>query len=112
ATGSGRPARCLGLTLGAGTGDFTAIHPHLDADATERGPGFIEPVVDVGAQRVQRNAAFPVELRAAHLGAPEASRALDPHAFGAAAHRRLQGLAHGAAELDTAGQLLGNALSD
>ena len=72
----------------------------------------MESVVDVGPQRVQRNATFAVELRPAHLGAAETTRALDPDALGSAAHRALLRLAHGPAELHPGGELLGHALGD
>src|SRR5690606_27390694 len=98
--------------LGAGTGDLTLVDPDLDADATERGLGLVEAVVDVGAERVQGHAALAVELRAAHLGAAETTRALDPDALGTRAHRGLHRLAHGAAELHAAAELLGDTLGD
>ena len=58
------------------------------------------------------HAALAVELRARHLGAVEAARALDPDALGTGAHRGLHRLAHGATELHAAGELLGDALGD
>src|SRR6185436_17705289 len=63
-------------------------------------------------QRVQGHAALAVELRARHLGAVEATRALDPDALGTRAHRGLHRLAHRAAELHAARELLGHALGD
>ena len=106
-TGSG-----LGLTLGAGARDLALVDPDLHADAAEGGLGLVEAVVDVGAQRVQGHAALAVELRARHLGAVEAARALDPDALGTRAHRGLHGLLHRATELHAAGELLGDALGD
>ena len=58
------------------------------------------------------HAALAVELRARHLGAVEATRALDPDALGTGAHRGLHRLAHGATELHATGELLGDALGD
>src|SRR4029079_12349742 len=52
------------------------------------------------------------ELRARHLGAVEATRALDPDALGTGAHRGLHGLLHGTAELDATGELLRDTLGD
>ena len=95
-----------------GAADVALVDPHLHADAAERRAGLVEAVVDVRAQRVQRDATLAVELRAAHLGAAEAARALHPDALGAGLHRRLHRLAHGATERDAAGQLLGDALRD
>src|SRR4029077_2973368 len=78
----------------------------------EGGLGLVEAVVDVGTQRVQGHPALAVELRARHLGAVEAARALDPDALGTRAHRGLHGLLHGAPELHATGELLGNTLGD
>src|SRR5690606_30395823 len=76
----------------------TLVDPHLDADPAERGAGLVEPVVDVGTQRVQRHPALAVELRAGHLGTAESTGALDPDALGTGAHGGLQPLAHRATE--------------
>ncbi len=68
----------------------------------------------LAAQRVQRHAALAVELRAAHLGAAEATGDLHPDAL----DERCSFIADcialriGAAEADPAGQLLGDALRD
>src|SRR5206468_3055729 len=58
------------------------VDPDLHADAAERRTRFVETEVDVGPQRVQRDAALPVKLRAGHLSATEATRALHPDALG------------------------------
>src|SRR3984957_19612857 len=100
------------LTLGPGLRGLAPVDPDLHADPPERGPGLVEAVVDVGPQRVQRHPALAVELRAGHLSAAEAARALHPDALGAALHGRLHGLAHGPPERHPAGQLLGHALRD
>src|SRR5690349_8857223 len=102
----------LGLALGTGAGDLALVDPDLDADATEGRAGLVEAVVDVGAEGVQGHAALAVELRARHLGAVETTRALDPDALGTGAHRGLHRLAHGATELHTARELLGDTLGD
>src|SRR6478672_2990625 len=112
ATGGTGAGGLLGLALGTGAGDLALVDPDLDADATEGRLGLVEAVVDVGTQRVQRDAALAVELGARHLGAVEAARALDPDALGTRAHRGLHGLAHRAAELHAAGELLGHTLGD
>src|SRR4051812_46866161 len=106
-TGSG-----LGLTLGAGARDLALVDPDLHADAAEGGLGLVEAVVDVGTQGVQGHAALAVELRARHLGAVEAARALDPDALGTGTHGGLDRLAHGATELHATRQLLGDTLGD
>src|SRR6202042_2730425 len=97
---------------GPGRRGLAPVDPDLHADPAERGPGLVEAVVDVGAQRVQRHPALAVELRAGHLRAAQAARALHPDALGAALHRALNRLAHGPPEGDPAGQLLGDALGD
>src|SRR6266700_713071 len=43
------------LALGSGLRGVAAVDPDLHADPAERGAGLVEAVVDVGAQRVQRN---------------------------------------------------------
>src|SRR4029079_9241079 len=60
--------------------DLALVDPDLGADAAGGGARLDEAVVDVGADRVQRHAAFVVGLAPAHLTAAEAARALDLHA--------------------------------
>src|SRR5207253_10872012 len=78
----------------------------------ERGEGGGDAVVDVGAQRVQRHAAFAVPLHARDFGAAEPARAIDADALGAEPHRRLHRALHGAAERDAALELLGDRFGD
>src|SRR6185369_2159841 len=47
----------------------TLVDPNLHADAAEVGTRLEEAVLDVGPQRVQRDATLAVELGAAHLRA-------------------------------------------
>src|SRR4029078_6694563 len=56
---------------------LTLEHPHLDADHAVRRARFGEAVVDVGAQRMQRHAAFAIPLAPGDLDAVEAARAHD-----------------------------------
>src|SRR6202012_917063 len=102
--------RLLGLATGPSGGRVALVDPDLDADPAEGRPRLVEAVVDVRAQRVQRDPALAVELAARHLGAAEAAGALHPDALRAALDRALHGLAHGAPEGDPARQLLGDAL--
>src|SRR4051812_28133775 len=88
------------LVLGRGLvgQDLALVDPDLHADAPERGAGLGVAVVDVGAQRVQRDATLAVPLLTAHLGAAEATATLHPDAERAGLHRGLHGTLHRAAE--------------
>src|SRR3982074_1636169 len=108
--GRGGVTRLLGLEP---TDDLALVDPHLHADATERRLGLEEAVVDVGAQRVQRDTAVVVVLRAGHLGTAETTTALHADALDLRrAHRRLKRLTHRAPEGNTVGQLLRDTLGD
>ena len=92
-------------------GDLVAVvDPDLHADHAERGLGLGRAVVDLRAERVQRDAALAVPLATRHLGATQPSAGLHADAQGAGAHGGLHGAAHGAAEGDAADELLGHAL--
>src|SRR6185312_10257506 len=69
-------------------------------------------VVDVAAQRVQRNAALAVPFGAGDLCTAQATRAGDPDAFGAKAQSRLHRALHGAAKRNAALELVGDTLRD
>src|SRR3989440_1612163 len=92
--------------------DLALEDPDLDAAGAERGERGRNPVVDVGAQRVQRHAAFAIPFHARDFGAAETARAVDADAFGAETHRRLHRALHGAAECDAALELLGDRFGD
>src|ERR1019366_4554828 len=64
-----------------------------------------ETVIDVGAQRVQRQTSLQVPLRARDLIAVQAARDAHLDALASEAQRRIHGLAHGAAEADALFQL-------
>jgi hypothetical protein len=72
----------------------------------------VEAVVDVRAQRVQRDATVGVALGARHLGAAEATGDLDLDALRARAHRARERASHRATEGDAVLQLLGDRLRD
>src|SRR5262249_44640748 len=100
----------LGRGLAARHG-VALVDPDLHADPAERRAGLEEAVLDVGPQRVQRNATLTVELGAAHLRAAETAGDLHPDALAdRVLHGRLHGLAHRPPEADPGGQLLGDAL--
>src|SRR4029077_8357731 len=92
--------------------DLALVDPDLDADPAGRRLRLDEAVVDVGADRVQRNTALAVLLAPAHLAAAEAAVALDLHAGGAGADRGRERALHGAPEGDAVRQLLGDRLGD
>src|SRR6202012_4973171 len=102
------------LVLGHGVvfHDLALEYPHLDAAGAVGRLRRRHAVIDVGAQRVQRHAAFAVPFHARDLGAAETARAVDTNAFGAEAHRRLHRALHGAAERDAALELLGDRFGD
>src|SRR5687767_8613378 len=68
--------------------------PDLDADRAGGGARDGRAVVDVGAQRVKRDAALAVLLVARDLGAAEATGRLHADALRAELHRDADGLLH------------------
>src|SRR6202790_4430404 len=88
--------------------DFALEDPDLDAAGAEGGERGRHSVIDVGAQRVQRHAAFAIPFHARDFGAAETARAVDTNALGAKTHRRLHRGLHGAGERDAALELLGD----
>src|ERR1700744_2291482 len=92
--------------------DLALEDPDLDAAGAERRERGRNAVVDVGAQRVQRHAAFAVPFHARDFGAAQTARAVDADAFGAQTHRRLHGTLHGAAERNAALKLLRDRFGD
>ena len=92
--------------------DLALEHPDLDAAGAVGGLGRAVAEIDIGAQRVQRHAAFAIPLHARDLGAAQTAGAVDADAERAQAHRRLHRALHGAAEGDAALQLLGDAVGD
>src|SRR5262249_5663869 len=85
--------------------DLALEDPDLDAAGPVGGECRRDAVIDVGAQGVQRHAAFAIPLHARDFGAAQAARAVDADAFGAEPHRRLHGALHGASESDAALEL-------
>src|SRR5436190_23211750 len=91
---------------------FALEDPHLDADDAVGGAGFAQAVVDVGAEGVQRHAAFARPLGARDFRAVQAARQAYFHAQGARAHGAHHRALHGAAEHHAFFDLLGDAVSD
>ena len=82
ATAAAPPAARGGLRCRPTADSTSPLHdPHLAADLAVGRLRLGEPVVDVGAERVQRHAALAVPLVARHLGAAEAAGAGDADAL-------------------------------
>src|SRR6185369_7323505 len=107
-----------GIRLGVHLGDLALLEhfaledPHLDADHAIRGAGFAETVVDVGAEGVQRHAAFTGPLGAGDFRAVQTARETHLHAERAGAHRAHHRALHGAAEHHALLDLLRDAVGD
>src|SRR6059036_2479540 len=103
---------CLDDPLGGQ--DLALEDPHLDADGAERRVGLRQPVVDVGADRMQRNPPLAVPLSARDLGAAQPPRARDPDPVRSepegGGHRLLHGPPERHALLELQGHVLGHQL--
>src|SRR5690606_34782044 len=99
---------CSGIVLE----HFALEHPNLDADDAVRGLGFGSAVVNISAQRVQRNATFAVPFGTSDIGTTQTATNVHADAAGAHADRRLHGALHGATESHAAFELLGDALGN
>ncbi len=114
------PARAVGLgdplaaerPLVALRHDLALVDPDLHADPAVGRLRLGEAVVDVGADRVERDATLGVPLAAAHLAAAEAAAALDLDPLGARAHRRGERALHRAPERHAVLELLRDRLGD
>src|SRR5689334_21644028 len=92
--------------------DLSLEDPTLHADGALRRAGLGEAVVDVGAQRVQRNPTFAVPLATAHLGAAETTRSVDADALRAELDRGLHRALERTTESDATLELLRDVLGD
>src|SRR5205814_9774812 len=92
--------------------DLALEDPDLDAAGAVSREAGGDAVVDIGAQRMQRHAAFAIPFHARDFGAAETARAVDTNALGAKTHRRLHRALHGAPERDTALELLRDRFGD
>src|SRR5689334_12914642 len=92
--------------------DLALEDPHLHAADAISGVRFGFGVIDVAAQRVQRNAALTVPFCARDSRAAQTGRAGDTYACGAEPKSRLTRALPRAAERDTALELVGNALRE
>src|SRR5215467_7450918 len=91
---------------------LTLVQPHLDADLAVRRVGFGEAVVDVGAQRLERQLPVQVPLRARDLSAVQPARHTHLDSAGAKPQSRLDGFAHRSTEGDALFELHGHRLGD
>src|SRR5207244_1668545 len=92
--------------------DLALVDPDLHADAAECRLRLYEAVVDVRANRVQRDTALGVGLGAAHLGSTQPSAALNADALGAGADPGRERALHRAAKADPVLQLFRDRLRD
>src|SRR5688572_7934153 len=91
---------------------LTLVEPHLDADRAVGRERLGETVVDVGTQRLQRQLAVQVPLRAGDLRAVQPARDAHLDAARAEAQRRFDRLAHRPAERHALLELHGHRLGD
>src|SRR3954471_17740826 len=73
---------------------FTFANPAFDAELAVNGEGFRKAIIDIRAQRVQRNPAPMILLHAGELSATQTAGATDLDAFRAEILRGLQSLLH------------------
>src|SRR5882724_11734982 len=78
--------------------DLAFIDPGLHADDPVRGVRFRESVIDVSAQRVQRQTSLQVPLRAGDFIPVQAARHADLDSLTSETQRRIHALAHRATE--------------
>src|SRR5271156_6693928 len=92
--------------------DLALEDPDLDPAGAVSGMRGSHAVIDLGAQGVQRHAAFAIRLHTRNFRAAQATGAVDANAFGAQTHRRLHRALHRATECDAALELLGDGIGD
>src|SRR5713101_757255 len=114
ASGQTSERACLLRFAFFGRQNLAFVDPALHSDDAICGTGLGKSVFDVGAQRVQRQAALQIPLRTRDFVAIQTSAYPHLDALAAKAQRRIHRLAHGAAEADPLFQLqrdrLGNQL--
>src|ERR1700749_2470554 len=102
----GRFGHALILGHGVVFHDFALEDPDLHAAGAVGRLRRRDAVIDIGAQRVQRNAAFAIPLNARDFRPAETAAAGDTNALRAQTHRTLHRAFHHAAERDAALELL------
>src|SRR5436190_13733288 len=90
--------------------NFSLVNPALHADDAVRGARFGETVIDIRAQRMQRQAALQVPLRARDFVSVQASAHADLDSLASKTQRRVHRFTHRAAEANPLFQLQGNRL--
>ena len=88
--------------------DVALVDPYLDAYGADRCLCGRLAVIDVSAQRVQRDTTLQVPLAPTHVCATEAAGRLDADSFGAGFERGRDGAFQRAAERNSAFELIGN----
>src|SRR5262249_266328 len=78
--------------------NFAAINPGLNTDHPVGGVGFGEAIIDIGAQGVQRKLSLQIPFTTRNLRSVQASGDADFDSFATEAERRIDRLAHRAAE--------------
>src|SRR5580698_25915 len=91
---------------------FSLVDPALHANHTVGGSRFGETIVNVGAQRVQRQTALQVPLRPRDFIAVQPAAYPDLDSFAAETKRRVHGFTHGPAETNPLLKLQRNRLGD
>src|SRR6266545_2618736 len=107
-----RPIPILFVTSGARHQPLALVEPHLHANLAVGRAGFGEAVVDVGAQRLQRQLPVQIPLRPRDFRAVQPSRHAHLDAARAEPQRRFHRLAHRAAEGHALFELHGHRLGD
>src|ERR671919_520970 len=85
----------LGVRRGSRPQHFALEDPHFHADRAVGGVGRRQPIIDLGADRVERHPAVAVPFTARDLTATQPPSAGDPDAVGAQPQRRRHRFLHG-----------------
>src|SRR5438552_1533720 len=101
-----------GLRLAVVRHNLALEHPHLDTDHAVCRLRLGKAVIDVGAQRMQRDPTLAIPFRARDLDAVQPARAHDLDALSAEPHRVLHRAFHRAAEHDPLFELLRDRVGD
>src|SRR5690606_35275267 len=90
----------------------TFVDPHFDTNAAKGGQGFGSPVIDIGTQRITRDAAFALPLAAGHICTCQTTADLDADALRTLAHGLTNRAFDGAAVTNAALKLTSDIFRD